>query len=181
LKSGISRQDFERSIHDQRAEELLNWVEVQVGDMIYVDAGTVHTLGPGAIILETQQNSDVTFRLYDYGRPRELHIRQGLDAMKEKTAAGKIPRNPNGEGERLISAPNFVVDKVSLERDRDFLSEIGRSAEVLVALKGCGVVETPDAGAVVLAAGDAVIIPAAIGTFRVRPQWQVELLRAKLP
>jgi len=52
--------------------------------MIYVSAGTVHTLGPGSILLETQQQSDTTYRLYDYGRPRELHLELGLAAVKEK-------------------------------------------------------------------------------------------------
>ena len=58
--------------------------------MIYVDAGTVHAIGPGSVLVETQQNSDTTYRLYDYGRGRELHIEQGLAAMKEKTYAGKV-------------------------------------------------------------------------------------------
>ena len=49
--------------------------------MIYVDAGTVHTIGGGLTIVETQQTSDITYRLYDYGRPRELHIAEGLAAI----------------------------------------------------------------------------------------------------
>src|SRR5438046_7417836 len=78
LKHGVTRADFERSIHENRAEELLNWIKVHAGDMIYVAGGTVHTLGPGSIIVETQQQSDTTFRLYDYGRPRELHLEHGM-------------------------------------------------------------------------------------------------------
>ena len=74
LKQGATRAEFERSIRENRAEELLNWINVSAGDMIYVAGGTVHTLGPGSIIVETQQQSDTTFRLYDYGRPRELHL-----------------------------------------------------------------------------------------------------------
>ena len=49
---------------------MLNWLPVSVGDMVYVDAGTVHAIGPGVVLLETQQYSDSTYRLYDYGRPR---------------------------------------------------------------------------------------------------------------
>jgi mannose-6-phosphate isomerase len=59
-------------------EDLLRWVPVSAGDMVFVDAGTVHAIGPGVVLLETQQTSDVTFRLYDYGRGRELHLEQGL-------------------------------------------------------------------------------------------------------
>ena len=62
---------------------------VAVGDMIYVDAGTVHAIWPGSILLETQQYSDVTYRMYDYGRPRELHIEKSLEATKLRNARGK--------------------------------------------------------------------------------------------
>ena len=68
----------------------MEWVPVSVGDMLFVDAGTVHAIGPGVVLLETQQTSDVTYRLYDYGRPRELHLEKGLQVMKPKTAAGKV-------------------------------------------------------------------------------------------
>ena len=58
--------------------------------MLYVAAGTVHTIGGGMILVETQQTSDITYRLYDYGRPRELHIAEGLAATKLQTNAGKV-------------------------------------------------------------------------------------------
>ena len=60
--------------------------------MIYVAGGTVHTLGPGSVIVETQQQSDTTYRLYDYGRPRELHLKDGMAAVKEKVKSGKVVR-----------------------------------------------------------------------------------------
>jgi mannose-6-phosphate isomerase len=84
LKPGVTRSQFEQAIHEKRAEELLNWVNVFAGEMIYVAGGTVHTLGGGSIIVETQQQSDTTYRLYDYGRPRELHLKEGLAVIKEK-------------------------------------------------------------------------------------------------
>ncbi len=89
LKSGTTRQEFEQAIQQKRAEELLNWINVFPGEMIYVAGGTVHTLGPGSIMVETQQQSDTTYRLYDYGRPRELHLQQGLSVMKEQAGLGK--------------------------------------------------------------------------------------------
>jgi mannose-6-phosphate isomerase len=150
--------------------------------MIYVDAGTVHTLGPGPIIVETQQNSDTTFRLYDYGRPRELHVEQGLGCMKEKTAAGKVPRQRlKASCERLIAAAKFTVDRAVLKQEETFPGETGHSAEVLVAIAGCGVVETPSAGSLTFACGDAVVIPASVRQYQVRAQWQVEFLRASVP
>src|ERR1700761_258096 len=90
LKPGTTKAEVEQAIRETRMEHLLNWIDVHDGDMIYVDAGTVHAIGGGAVIVETQQNSDTTYRLYDYGRPRELHIADGLLATKEQTHAGKV-------------------------------------------------------------------------------------------
>jgi mannose-6-phosphate isomerase len=181
LLPGTTRQDFERAIHEQRAEELLNWITPACGDMIYVEAGTVHTLGPGSIIAETQQNSDTTFRLYDYGRPREIHVAEGLQALKEVTSAGKVARTAVADGERLICAPQFLVDKIALDHPRDFAGTAGSTAQVLIAIGGCGVIEAPGFSPLTFARGDAVVIPAALPNFQLRPQWQVEFLRAQLP
>ena len=83
LKPGVTVAQLEQAIHEKRAEELLNWLNVYTGDMIYVAGGTVHTLGPGSVIVETQQQSDTTYRLYDYGRPREL-------APERRPGRGKV-------------------------------------------------------------------------------------------
>src|SRR5215467_11477692 len=104
LRPGVTRAEFQKSIEENSAEELLNWIQVTAGDMIYVAGGTVHTLGPGSIIVETQQQSDTTYRLYDYGRPRELHLKDGLRVIKENVQSGKVqpeaPKNLNGSMSR---------------------------------------------------------------------------------
>ncbi|MGD0758227.1 MAG: type I phosphomannose isomerase catalytic subunit [Candidatus Sulfotelmatobacter sp.] len=81
LKPGASAAQLEAAIRENRAEQLLNWLDVHAGDMIYVAGGTVHTLGPGSVIVEIQQQSDTTYRLYDYGRGRELHLKDGMAAV----------------------------------------------------------------------------------------------------
>jgi mannose-6-phosphate isomerase len=191
LKPGVTREQFALSVEQKRAEQLLNWINVYPGEMIYVTGGTVHTLGPGAIIVETQQQSDTTYRLYDYGRPRELHLKEGLAAIKEKTGAGKVvrpaPSNLNGGANRrapLIMSPYFVVDMFELKEPHSLQTqdESGkRSVQILVAVKGCGIVEAPGTNPVTLARGDAVVVPAAVGEFQVRPQWSVEFLKASVP
>ena len=92
FKGDVSREQAEKAIAENHLEEMLNWVNVRPGEMIYVAAGTVHAIGPGVILVETQQNSDTTYRLYDYGRGRELHISEGLAAMKPHPPMGKVPR-----------------------------------------------------------------------------------------
>ncbi len=191
LRPGVTRRQFEQSIHESRAEELLNWIDISAGEMIYVAGGTVHTLGPGAVIVETQQQSDMTYRLYDYGRPRELHLKHGLTVVKEKVASGKVVRaaalDLNGSKNRkecLIAAPYFSVDHFDLKGPHEFATsdETGKnSVQILVAVDGCGVVETAGAQPVTLVKGDAVVVPASTAKFQVKPQWTLEVLRASVP
>ena len=89
LNEGVDAAAVERGIAEGTLEAMLKQVPVSLGDMIFVDAGTVHAIGPGVVLLETQQTSDTTFRLYDYGRPRELHVAQGIDATKFRDACGQ--------------------------------------------------------------------------------------------
>src|ERR1039458_892282 len=112
LKPGVTIEQFKQAIADTRAEELLNWMDVQTGDTLYVAAGTVHTIGRGMVLIETQQTSDITYRLYDYGRGRELHIAEGLGATSLRTAAGKVvPRTTDGP-DVLVRSPYFEVEKI---------------------------------------------------------------------
>src|SRR5262245_29137069 len=74
FREPVTQEQLRISIADGSVEELLNWVPVKAGDTYYAAAGTVHAIGAGISLCEIQQNSDVTYRLYDYGRPRELHL-----------------------------------------------------------------------------------------------------------
>jgi mannose-6-phosphate isomerase len=190
LKPAVTVAQFEQSIHEKRAEELLNWINVYQGEMIYVAGGTVHTLGPGSVIVETQQQSDTTYRLYDYGRGRPLHLERGLASVKELTASGKVirpaPVSIHGGKSRqssMIAAPYFTLGLFELKEPQEFSTvESGKtSVQILVAIEGCGVVEAQDRDPVTLAKGDAVVIPAALQSFKVRPQWQLEFLKAGVP
>lgn len=183
LRAGIKHREVEQAIHNTTMEQLLNWIEVAPGDMYYVDAGTVHAIGPGCILLETQQNSDTTYRLYDYGRPRQLHVEQGLAAMKENTRAGKV-KSMGGNGRIvLVSSPCFEVDKFVLKQEKDFSTsdERGTSPHCLVAVRGGGVVESEGNAPVPFNKGEAVVVPGGLKNYRIRPQWELECVRAKLP
>jgi mannose-6-phosphate isomerase len=111
IKEGTTPEQVRKAIEDSRLEELLNIVPVHKEDMIFVDAGTVHAVWPGAVLLETQQTSDLTYRMYDYGRPRELHLDKSIEAMRVATAAGKIaPAAVNGHSV-LIDQKYFRVER----------------------------------------------------------------------
>ncbi len=96
--NAASKEEFREMIHDGKWKELLREIPVKKGDFIQINPGTVHAINKGVMILETQQNSDITYRLYDYdrikdGKPRELHIEKSMDVVKipyvdEKVEAG---------------------------------------------------------------------------------------------
>jgi mannose-6-phosphate isomerase len=180
LKPGVTLEDFRRSIEDNRAEELLNWVDVHAGEMLYVAAGTVHTIGGGMILVETQQTSDTTFRLYDYGRPRELHIAEGLAATKLHTDAGKVVRAAQAAPNVLVRSPYFQVEKMKLREVLEAEVSLD-SPQILVAVSGAGVVESKGMEPVGFATGDAIVVPAAVRNYSVRPQWELEVMRMSLP
>jgi mannose-6-phosphate isomerase len=180
LKAGTPLEDFQRAIQDKRAEELLNWVDVHTGDMLYVAAGTVHTIGGGLILVETQQTSDITYRLYDYGRPRELHITEGLGATKLHTNAGKVVRHAGDPPNVLVRSPYFQVEKIRL-REPLPADVSPTSPHIVVAIDGAGIVESPGMEPISFAVGEAVVIPAAVPAYTVRPQWELEIMRMSLP
>src|SRR6202023_3328159 len=195
LKPGVTVAQFQQSIHEKRAEDLLNWINIYQGEMIYVAGGTVHTLGLGSVIVETQQQSDTTYRLYDYGRPRPLHLERGILSVKERTASGKAIRPApvsihGGKGRRssMIATPYFAVDLFELKEPHVFStmafgndSSRKTSVQILVAVEGCGVVEAQGRDPVTLAKGDAVVVPSVVESFTVRPQWAVEFLKSSVP
>lgn len=180
LKAGVTLDEFKAAIEAKDAEKLLNWLPLQAGEMIYVDAGTVHTIGGGSILVETQQTSDITYRLYDYGRPRELHIEAGLAATKLKTDAGKVISRGNGDPNVLVRAPYFQVEKFAL-REPLHATVDPASPHVLVAIEGAGVVESQGMEPVSFAQGEAVVIPAVTREYTVRPQWELEIMRMSVP
>src|ERR1700722_3327800 len=156
LKKGVAVEDVAASVADETMESLMERIPVVVGDMLFVDAGTVHAIGPGVVLLETQQTSDVTYRLYDYGRPRELHLEKGLQVIRTETAAGKVAPKQMDGFTRLIEQKYFVVDRFDVGK----ASEADVSFDTpgcLVGLAGSGVVITADGG-VELNPGHAVVV-----------------------
>jgi len=180
LRTGTTLEAFEVSIRENRAEELLNWINVHAGEMLYVAAGTVHTIGGGMILVETQQASDITYRLYDYGRPRELHIKDGIAAIKLDTRAGKVVADTAGDPNLLLRSPFFQVEKMKL-REPLQASVSRESPHIIVAIDGAGILESAGMEPLSFAKGEAVVVPASVPDYAVRPQWELEIMRMSLP
>jgi mannose-6-phosphate isomerase len=170
LKAGSTVEGMRKAITDHTLEAMLEQVPVVKGDMIFVDAGTVHAIGPGVVLLETQQTSDITYRLYDYGRPRELHIDRGIAATRLQTAAGKVAPKTEDARVRLIEQKYFSVDRIDLDNKSPFQSKSPAGVPLsLVAVEGAAVLYAEGCEPVDLMVGRAVVVPAAIQGYRLEP------------
>jgi len=179
LKEGATAEKVRAAVADGTLEEWMRWLPVSVGDMVFVDAGTVHAIGPGVVLLETQQTSDVTYRLYDYGRPRELHLEKGLRVIRTETAAGKVAPKQIDGFTRLIEQKYCVVDRFDVGK----ASEADVSFDTpgcLVGLAGSVVVITGD-GDVELNPGRAVVVPEGNGSVIVRTGSGASFVRCLAP
>ena len=105
LRKATSPERLRAAALDGSIEELMDWVPVSPGDFYFVPAGTVHAIGAGIALLEFQQNSDVTYRLYDYGRPRELHLDDGIAVARPEP----YRRQAEAEAPVLFAGPPFTL------------------------------------------------------------------------
>lgn len=99
---------------DGSIERLMDWYPVQAGDFFYIPAGTVHAIGAGISLIEVQQNSDITYRLYDYGRPRELHLDEGLGVAHGMPYPARYRSTVDpSASQTLVDGPLFRLDQVA--------------------------------------------------------------------
>lgn len=137
LKRVVSREELRQAALSGAIEELLNWVPVAPGDTIFTPTGTIHAIGPGLALLEIQQQSDITYRLYDYGRPRELHLEKALDVSCPGPHPGKSAPVEVAPGiERLAACPWFVTDRLTVSGRFEYASP--EAPQLLVAVEGSG-------------------------------------------
>lgn len=113
----VSPAEIEAAARNGTIEALLKWHDVETGDLFYLPAGTVHAIGAGLSLVEVQQNSDTTFRLYDYGRPRELHLERALAVAVCGPYAAKHRGKSAELGQTLVDGPHFRLDRVVGEPD----------------------------------------------------------------
>jgi mannose-6-phosphate isomerase len=165
FKEPLTPGHIRAAIENNTLESKLRYLPVRTGDMVFVDAGTVHAIGPGMIVLETQQYSDVTYRLYDYGRPRELHVDAGLAVSKNSLTAGLVGPRPDHGFTHLVQSDYFEVDRFPLTANNPLALGRTTSLQILVALEsGCtlrstGTIDTAST-TTHLTPGRAVLLPA---------------------
>ena len=138
---------------DGSIERLLAWHPVSAGDFFYIPANTVHAIGAGVSLIEVQQNSDITYRLYDYGRPRELHLDEGMAVARGESYPADLHRRVEERGEvTLVDGPLFRLDRTDGPPSEELATRYA-GAPLLVIPRDEGI----SVGAVPLAVGECAI------------------------
>ncbi len=151
LASGATPESFHRAMENNTLEEQLHRVPNAAGDCVHIPPGTVHSLLAGAVVAEIQQNSDTTYRVYDWGRvgedgePRPLHIEKALEVIDwqcvepEKVDPAPIADGEGMERSLLVSDPKFVVERLTMEEGATFSGSCdGTTFEIWGCLEGAG-------------------------------------------
>jgi len=113
FRQPVSADAMRAAALDGSIEDLLAWHGVRAGDFFYIPAGTVHAIGAGVALIEVQQNADVTYRLYDYGRPRELHLDAAVAVARGEPYPESLHRHlAQGGAYRLVEGPHFRLDRL---------------------------------------------------------------------
>ena len=164
----ITKEEFLDRIKNNTILEVLNSVPVKKGDVFFIDSGTVHAIGPGIVICEIQQNSNTTYRVYDYdrrdkfGNARELHIEKAADVSVLKPAT---PPAPYSDKETLAECKYFTVKKSLVNCSRTFYTDNNCFTSVIV-VDGFGTLKMNDTE-LDISKGDSIFIPAQNGEYTV--------------
>ena len=174
----ISREEFAGRIRNHTLLEVLNKVEVQKGDVLFIEPGTIHAIGSGNLIAEIQQNSNVTYRVYDYGRKdadgreRDLHIEKALQVTNRVPILRRRSFEPH-----IVSCQYFTVDKIVLDgqKMKKIFGEIDKTSFAsLLVLDGAGVVRSAGEELAVKR-GDSIFITANTGEYELEGSFEALL------
>ena len=192
LKPGSTKQEFLARLKDQTLESIFQPVPVHAGDTIFVPPGTPHAIGPGMIVIEVQEYSDLTYRVYDYGRvdghgkPRELHIDKALEVTNfASTFKGKTNHLPMSVGDEkaersLLAACPFFATELWSSSDY-FTIPVARSHfDVIALLSGRGVLRSEDF-AFPIEQGECWFLPANLEDCHVVPIEPTKMIRTYVP
>ena len=174
FKHNITKEEFRERIENNTLLEVTNSVPVKKGDVFFIEAGTLHAIGKGILIAEIQQNSNTTYRIYDYGRvgadgkPRQLHIDKAVDVTNLCPAKPYPQSEPVDMGgwtkKRLAKCEYFTVDALNIDTAASLEADKTSFVNILVLDGGC-VLSSEGNDAVELKKGDSVFIPAGLGKF----------------
>ncbi len=187
FKAGVTREKFVQAVAEGKTTDLLHRLPVKAGDVVFVPSGSVHALGPGTIIAEIQQNSDVTYRIDDWGRPRPLHIQQALDVLNfNQIEPGPLQPEVllDDEGlriEQIGRCEYFETERLTIPAGSSFygLCE-GETFEIWAVLSGAVTLDW-SGEPLQVASVNWVLIPAELGEFQITADEDSVLIRVVTP
>jgi len=172
----LTRERLREAALSGEIERLLAWFPVAPGDVLFTPPGAVHAIGAGLALCEIQQNSDVTFRLYDYGRPRPLHLEQALQVARLTPHPGQsVPQELQPGVQLLAACDYFVTETLSFSQPVTCRPDAGRG-HLLVVIEGQG-----ELAGQLLGPGQVWRVPAGSPPFLLRPRAVLRLLRVFPP
>ena len=163
---------FEKAIREGKTEEYLNKIEVKKGDCFLINSGLVHAICEGVIIAEIQQSSDITYRIYDYGRPREIHVEKSMDVidfnLKPINASGKKLVSFCGYEKGILCASEyFTIEKYVVSSEVSENSDINKFF-IFTCVDGKGTIISEDGTKMDILKGDSILIPAKLGKYTIQ-------------
>lgn len=180
LKRGITREIFQQKMEAGTVADCFHRIPVNAGDTMFLPSGRVHAIGAGLVIFEIQQNSDTTYRVFDWnrvgldGKPRELHVAESLasidfDDFEPALTVGKLTRGPNFSAQRLVSDPLFTVDRFDVETQDSILWR-RLTLRIIGVVKGNIAVASETGDSVDLKAGEFCLLPASLNAVELAAQ-----------
>ena len=167
--NGCTKKEFEKAIEDGKVEECLNKIKVKKGDAFLIKSGLVHSICTGIIIAEIQQNSDITYRVYDYGRDREIHVEKSLDVIDFNLKLEKACENYKDyldyKYTNIFTTDYFGVDKCIVTNSYKNKGNL-KNFEIFTCVDGEGKIEG-EGFSEVIKKGDSFLIPATIKEYEV--------------
>ena len=164
LKHGVTREMFAKALANNNAEELVNKVSVASGDSVLVRSGQVHAIDAGNLILEIQQNSDTTYRLYDWGRvgldgkPRKLHVEESMQSILWNEGPPELVRGAPTSGV-IASCDEFSIRRTVLGKGEQVRFERGQQPRILSVAAGALVQSDPSHQGRTLSTGENALVP----------------------
>lgn len=187
FKPNVDRASFATAIEDGRVEEMVHRMPVQTGDVVFVPAGAIHALGPGIIVAEIQQNSDTTYRIYDWGRPRPIHVEQALNVLNfdlvEPSPLEPTLLNNNGYVQEQIGlCEYFCTERIYLPAHESYTGSCnGETFEIWAVLDGSLALHWQHGTMLPLQSISWTLLPAALGEFQFEAQQDSSILRVFKP
>ncbi|MBE9546752.1 MAG: class I mannose-6-phosphate isomerase [Proteobacteria bacterium] len=189
LKEGVTREEIRKALEEKTLKECFNEVPVKEGDVFFIPAGMVHAIGRGIVLAEIQQNSDITYRLYDWerldsqGKPRDLHVEKALDVIDFSfTDAKKLEGVSTAKGRNkktvLKKCPHFAVELLEINEETD--QKTSDIFSVLSMLEGRSTIQW-GAGEVNAIKGETVFLPACLADYRLLPDTPSRMLKTYIP